>query len=227
MWKDIVKMWRSDGLLESAWKESYEMIQIDHEMFLDALSILRQGASKEKNIELRKKDKVVNSYVRNVRRNLLTHCTTQGANVVPEAMVLVTVIIDLELIGDYTKQIVNLSLNYPGTLHGGKFEDELRRIEAGVGSNFENTQSCLESDDVARALDVLEENRFVKHSCNECLMGYIGEEDDSLTPGQAAALTLYTRWLQTINSHLRSITSSVVNPFDRIGFKQKREPAEA
>ena len=34
----------------------------------------------------------------------------------------------------------------------------------------------------------------------------------------AAAMALYVRYLKRINSHLRNIASSVVNPFDHISF---------
>jgi hypothetical protein len=36
------------------------------------------------------------------------------------------------------------------------------------------------------------------------------------------SLAMYFRWLKRINSHLRNITTSVVNPFDRIGFEPKK-----
>ena len=41
----------------------------------------------------------------------------------------------------------------------------------------------------------------------------------SLTTTAAATLALYIRWLKRINAHLRNITTSIVNPFDLIGFK--------
>jgi len=54
-------------------------------------------------------------------------------------------------------------------------------------------------------------------------MELVKEEDKSIRPGDAVSLGMYFRWLKRINSHLRNITSSVVNPFDRIGFKPKKK----
>jgi len=51
----------------------------------------------------------------------------------------------------------------------------------------------------------------------------VREEDKNIPPGDAAALALYIRWLKRINSHLRNITTSIVNPFDRIGFEPKKK----
>jgi len=47
----------------------------------------------------------------------------------------------------------------------------------------------------------------------------IKEEDKNIPCGDAISLGLYFRWLKRINSHLRNITTSIVNPFDRIGFE--------
>ncbi|MCK5456067.1 MAG: hypothetical protein KAI45_03005, partial [Melioribacteraceae bacterium] len=47
-------------------------------------------------------------------------------------------------------------------------------------------------------------------------------EDTTLTTGSAVALAVYLRALKRIFAHLRNVTSSVVNPFHRIGFKPKK-----
>jgi len=52
-------------------------------------------------------------------------------------------------------------------------------------------------------------------------MDLIREDDKAIRPGDAVALGIYFRWLKRINSHLRNITTGVVNPFDRIGFEPK------
>ena len=41
---------------------------------------------------------------------------------------------------------------------------------------------------------------------------------EEISPGDSAALALYSRYLKRISAHLNNMISSVVNPFDRIGF---------
>ena len=55
------------------------------------------------------------------------------------------------------------------------------------------------------------------------LIKQVKEKDKELLPGDAVTLAMYIRWLKRINSHLRNITTSVVNPFDQIGFKPKED----
>ena len=38
-------------------------------------------------------------------------------------------------------------------------------------------------------------------------------------PNEAVTTALYVRFLKRISAHLMNIASSVVNPFDRIGFR--------
>ena len=37
---------------------------------------------------------------------------------------------------------------------------------------------------------------------------------------QGASIVLYARYLKRIGAHLKNITSTIVNPYDRIGYNQ-------
>ena len=40
------------------------------------------------------------------------------------------------------------------------------------------------------------------------------------SPSKTAAVTLYARYLKRIGAHLKNITTTLINPFDSIGYKQ-------
>jgi phosphate uptake regulator len=136
---------------------------------------------------------------------------------------LISIIIDIERIGDYAKNMVELAIAHPGKLHGGEFEDEIARIESALEDNFIQTKKCFEEGDADFALELLKKYAWVNEECDEILAAIVKEQDCNIKPGDAAALVLYSRWLKRINSHLRNITTSVVNPFDRIGFEPKKK----
>ncbi|MFH1941255.1 MAG: PhoU domain-containing protein [bacterium] len=225
MWLKLINAWKSDNLLEQAWRQSYEMLDITHEMFLEAVRVLRQSDSTIIKKEIRNKDKIVNRYQQEVRRKVMTHCALQGPNELPGGLVLVSIVIDIERIGDYTKNIVELAAIHPNRLKGGLFEENLQRVEKAVKDNFIRTKECIESSDPSVALKLLKEYAWVSSECDERSFEIILEKDKNIRPGDAATLVLYFRWLKRVNSHLRNITTSVVNPFDRIGFKPT-EPSE-
>ena len=51
---------------------------------------------------------------------------------------------------------------------------------------------------------------------NEIIMGKIGDLDI----GTASAVGLYARYLKRISAHSRNLISSIVNPFERIGYPE-------
>ncbi len=208
----------ADNLLKQAWRQSFEMLEICQEMFIEAMTILRERNDANLSEEIRQRDKIVNKYEQEVRRKVMTHCTVQGPTAVPGGMALVSIIIDIERIGDYTKNIVDLARNHPTRLQGGMLEDDLRRIEAAVKDNFIRTRNCIESSDKEKALKLLSDYEWVSVQCDDSLWEIVKEKDKDIEPGDAASLALYFRWLKRINAHLRNMTTSVVNPFEKIGF---------
>ncbi len=218
MWKQLMRLLSSDNLLQQAWHQSNEMLEICQKMFLEAMTILRERNDAILSEEIRQRDKIVNKYEQEVRRKVMTHCTVQGPTSVPGGMALVSIIIDIERIGDYTKNIVDLARNHPMRLLGGAFEKDLQRIEAAVKDNFARTRTCVELSDKEIALKLLKDYEWVSVQCDNFLWNIVKEKDKDLSSGEAASLALYFRWLKRINAHLRNITTSVVNPFEKIGF---------
>lgn len=209
--------------MDRAYQRSYLMLDLTRVMFSRAKESLRQLEDDQIGIDIYDKDSEINKYEREVRRNVFNHLTVSGAAKLPSGLALVSIIIDIERIGDYTKNIVELALNHPGKLHGGKYEKDLQRVEQALEDNFAKTRDCFESCDETTAINLLEEYKWVNPICDKILIGLIKEEDKNILCGDAVSLAMYFRWLKRINSHLRNIMTSVVNPFDRIGFEPKKQ----
>lgn len=218
MWRNLISMWKSDNLLEQAWSQSFEMLTITWEMFQEAVRVLREENNTILNKEVRDKDKKVNRFQQDVRRKVLTHCAVQGSCDLASAMVLVNVVIDIERIGDYTKNIVDLASSHVSRLAGGLFENSLVKVEEAVQEAFQQTRQIIVKSDVEAARALLKSYEWVNPECDQRCNELIHEKDHSLHSGDAATLALYFRSLKRINSHLRNIVTSVVNPFDRIGY---------
>ncbi len=219
MFKKWLDIFKKDTLMDRSYKRSFMMLDLTREMFLKAKESLRFREDRDVDLNVRDRDLEINKYEREVRRNVFNHLVVGGKADLPSALVLVSIIIDIERIGDYTKNIVELAIDHPGKLTGGKFEEDLQRVEAAVEDNLVQTRACFETGDRNLALELLEKYKWVNDVCDDTLEGLIKEADKDIRPGDAVALGIYFRWLKRINSHLRNITTSVVNPFDRIGFE--------
>lgn len=223
MFRKWLAIFKKDSLMDRAYQRSFKMLDITQAMFLEAKESLRQREDSEIDLKVKETDKEVNSYEREVRRMVFNHLAVTGAVNLPSGFTLISIIIDIERIGDYAKNMVELALDHPGKLHGGEFEKKIMKIEEALGDNFIQTKKCFEEGDGGFAFELLKKYAWVNDACDEIVVALVKEKDDKIKSGDAAALVLYTRWLKRINSHLRNITTSVVNPFDRIGFEPKKK----
>lgn len=222
MWKELIKLWKADNLLLQALNQSYEMLEIAHEMFRKAVESLRHTET-EVDVETRKKDKLINQYEREVRRKVLTHLSVMGTGDLPAGLVLVTIIIDIERIGDYIKNIIDLANMHVPKLDNPEFRKDLKEVEHAVDKLFSRTLECLRTNDDELALEIMNENKLLGKQCEDVIQDLIKNEKEGMPTTDAVSLALYFRYLKRINAHLKNITSSVVNPFDRIGYKYKGE----
>ena len=129
MFKQIFEIFKSDSLYEQALRECHEMLAIDKTMLEASVKSLRSSDSAEIEIDIYAMDKKINEFERDVRRKVMTHLAIGGKDDIGSGLVLVSVVIDIERIGDYTKNIYDLAVNHPKKLEGGVVEDRLQKIE--------------------------------------------------------------------------------------------------
>jgi len=223
MFKKWLEIFRKDTLLDRAFRRSYEMLDLTRTMFIKSRESLRKLEDGQIDIDIRDKDLEVNKYEREVRRDVFNHLAVRGTATLSSGLVLISIIIDIERIGDYTKNMVELAKTHPGKLSGGKFEDEIQKIGDDVTDQFKITKHCLECDDLEEGKAQLDKYFYINKACDRLVTCLVSEEDSNIAAGDAVALALYIRWLKRINSHLRNIITSIVNPFDRIGFEPKKK----
>ncbi|MFQ5902290.1 MAG: PhoU domain-containing protein, partial [Candidatus Binatia bacterium] len=207
MLKELFAIFKKDTLLDKAYKRSYHMVDITWEMFLTSTKSLRVMDNSELNINIYDRDIEVNKYQREVRRDVLSHLAVAGAHDIYSGLLLVSIIIDIERIGDYTKNIVELAMNHPAKLHGGMFEEDLKKIETAVEDTFKRVRTAFETTDVQDAEKLLNEYQWVNRLCDQRVIDYIKGVDKNISSVDAVSLALYFRYLKRINSHLRNIAT--------------------
>ena len=222
MIREILSVFKANTLMDRAFQRSYDMLDLTYKMYLQAKEVLRNTEHTELEFDISDEDIEVNKYQREVRKDVFNHLVLTDGEQLSSGLVLVSIVIDIERIGDFTKNIVEIAQSHPQRLHGGKFEDDLLRIEDAVDDNFKRTIDVFKTSDEVAARKLIKEYKWVPRLSDKSLMALVKQEDPSITSGSAAALALYFRSLKRINAHLRNVTTSVVNPFHRIGFKPKK-----
>lgn len=222
MIKELLAIFKSDSLMDRAYNRSFEMLEKTKNMFMEAKEVLRNSEHNELNIDIDDEDIEVNKYQREVRKDVLKHLALEGVDELPTGLVLVTIVIDLERIGDYTKNIVEIAKNHKPKLNGGEFEEDLRKLEDAVLVNFDKTLEVFRDADEEKGRELLAEQKWISKQADKIINSFMRSEVSGFNCADVAALILYIRSLKRIYSHLRNITTSVVNPFHRIGYKPKK-----
>ena len=221
MFKQIFKLFKSDTLYNQALNECYEMLDIDLEMFQESIHVLRNQDDSKSKIDIAKTDIKINKFERSVRRKVMTHLAVSGTEDLGSGLILTSVVIDIERIGDYTKNIYDLSKFYSKRLNGAELEKDLAEVEKNVIALFQNSIKAFKEQDIELARQLMKDYKenISKQSdkiTNDIISGKMNIEAD-----RATAIAMYSRYLKRIAAHSRNLISSIVNPFERIGYKEE------
>lgn len=222
MFESFKQLFNGENLLDEAFKTTVEMIEYDHRMYSASREVLRESDTDELPFDIRRMDRKINKYERQVRRHVLTHLTIAGtANLLP-GLALVSVVIDVERIGDYTKNIVDLASKHPSPLQAGSQEEAISRIEQVNEDIFPKVIEVMKSQDSELARSVMAQEHDTARVADGVINTTLSEPIAGLSTPEVVCLAMYARFLKRINAHLTNIASSAVNPFPRISFREKR-----
>ena len=222
VFKDLVNIWKSEDSLSQAWNESNDMLHLSHDIFNDAVEALRSGEKNKvlKSIKLR--DEKINDYHREIRKKVVTYYSvSKDVTNIGSGLVLINIIVDIERIGDYSKNILDLAKHYPKKFVSEKFSENLSIIEKVVIDRFSTTIQAVENMDEKIADDLITSYRNdLGKISDKIVASSISGEIEIGKENRTASVALYARYLKRIGAHLKNITSSVVNPFESIGYNK-------
>jgi phosphate transport system protein len=209
MLREILKLLNRDNLQVQALSECYEMLDMCHTMVRASVRSLRETDTDEVDVDVYQMDRRLNSFERDVRRKVMTHLSLGNTADIASGLTLVSIVIDLERIGDYTKNIYDLARAHPTRLHAGEHEEVVSAVEQTTLENFDRTVKAFKTGDIDEARKLMVE--YKADISKQC-----AEVEGRLVRGE----TLFMRFLKRISAHSRNLVSSLVNPVDRIGYEE-------
>jgi len=219
MLRELFEAFRKNNLLAQAFAQSAEMLQLDRDMFNVAVQSLRHSDDSSLPMDIYAADRKINTYEMDVRRKVLTHMAVSSGTDLNAGLILVSIVIDIERIGDYTKNIVDLTLRHPDRLDCRIFERDISRMEETVRKSFDALINAIPESDVDQAHSVMSEHWWIGKHADDIVYQLLEREIENISAHDAVAIALYARYLKRISAHLMNTASSIVNPFDRIGFR--------
>ncbi len=167
------------------------------------------------------RDRQLNKYERSVRRKILTHLAVSPKADVNASLVIQAIVIDIERIGDYTKNIVELAVGLPEPFDGGEMNEEILELERIVDKMFEDLVPALVNSDQEMARGILRSHKSLSGRVERGLQLLRADQVLKGQSGKAVTAALYLRYLKRVSAHIKNVATSVVNPFHRIGFREK------
>ena len=197
---EIISVWRKEDLLSEAWEKSLEMLDLSHNMFVKAVKKSKKQESLSVLKQLKNRDKEINKYQREVRRKIITHFSLQNnINDISSIIVLMNMVVDIERIGDYSKNILDLAIYYPERLNTKILHPELHEIEQVVKSRFDKTVNAIKTEDVELASKLIKGFKKQVTTASDRIVNNIISGELNLESGsESAAIVLYARYLKRI-----------------------------
>lgn len=163
---------------------------------------------------LKKSDRQVNRGEREIRRELMVHAGVSGAADYPLMMVYMSIIKDIERIGDYSKNIWDLCVDgfvLAGAPDQQMWEDRITRTQDLIGM----TATVFADRDRDKAAEILPQ-------MDDWTSEFDAEIALLMTSDATAAFgvprALLNRYLKRITAHLMNVMTSVVMPLDRLDY---------
>jgi phosphate transport system protein len=201
-----------------------QMLDAGRHMFDTAANAFLGGTDVEViRKDLFKTDKRINRAERQIRREIVVHASIHGATDFPACLVLMSIVKDAERVGDNGKNLFDLTELAPEKPQGEHrdwlvdLKDRISRMMAGCREIFDSQQE-------AAATKLIVEAKAIEDLCDDKIRMLVrGDHVSKMGP----AYVLAYRYFKRVTAHVRNITSSVVQPVDKLDFTSKITTEEA
>lgn len=194
-----------------------EMLDVAQKEFLLACRVALDGTPAEKvRDELSGYDKSVNKAERQIRKELVVHCSVRGV-IEPECLVMMSIAKDAERLGDYAKNIYDMGELAP-SLPTGDDRERLLILRTLIRRYFEWSKKAILEEDEELASRTICECQWAGKQCDANTEQLLNLETPT---SRTASDVLMYRFMKRMTSHLRNICSSVVQPLHKLDFTKK------
>lgn len=192
-----------------------EMLRLDRYEFDLAMSALfGEVVAAEVNDELRSTDQKVNALEREIRRELVVHVSVYGGVDTPNVLIYMSIVKDIERLGDYGKNLLDLALD------GASFADVpdvegWRRLAAATSAYISDVGAAFLARDVESSRRLLTHGDKLLDHFDDSVSALVRGDD---TGPQAVARALAHRYMKRVVAHLMNVLSAVTMPIDKLDF---------
>lgn len=222
MLRELLAIFRSENPLSAMGEQFAKMLKLTLEMTNRAGTVFFENKNNpEDRTRIYEQDVRVNQLERSIRKNVVAHLTLPGNTPdVPYCLLLMSLVKDVERIGDYAKNLAELVDIRPEPVADDEILHELQEIRRGVEDAFRSTWEIFASSDEERAMQYIRQGRDLAHRCETLILRIARASYDAST---AAVLVLCTRYYKRIGGHAINVLSAVVMPLHKVDYYDEDE----
>ncbi len=215
MFKDILSLWKGEEFLGKVVRDFGNMLKEAQEIFDKATAVFwKKILPSEVHAQIYSKDRKINEEEQRIRRRLIEHLAINPRKDFTACLVFMSVVKDAERIGDYCKNIFELSYILKSSL-----DDDLSKsfkdLEAQIRENLGEISSAFISADNKKAITLMQRHGKISSQCESMIRSMINQE---LSVDKTVCYTLLLRYYKRISAHIANIASAIVNPIEKIDY---------
>lgn len=220
MFKELLSLFRSSDSITSMAANFSEMLSVAQEISTSAGQVFFGEAGQADPLEISKRDVAINKLERKIRKQVTAHLT-MGSNVsdVPYCLVLMSIVKDVERIGDYAKNLAEVHDEGGAAVPDDALGAELRDLRAIVEDIFGRVSGVFANSNADQASAMIERGRDVNRRCDALIAEVARSDYDAAT---TMSMILGARYYKRIESHLLNVLSSVVMPLHKLDYYDER-----
>jgi phosphate uptake regulator len=219
MLKQILDAYRTHRVMVAVEEEIRKIFKISRELFSASSGALLE--CKEVGFDLYARDREINLTVVGIRKKIVEHLAVTSSENVSGELVFLKIVNDLERIGDYSKNIMDLHKMMESCLVDNPYIQRFQDVYRNIDTFFDKAENALFDGPETEAYAVIQGHRSVNWTCEKILEELMEDEDLKAPVGIALALT--ARYYKRVSSHLKNVASTAVNPYSHIGYMKTPE----
>jgi len=219
--RDLFKIFSDRDPLSEVSDDFAKMLDLTQNMTHLAGQIFFGEEEKSARDQVLRLDIQVNELERVIRRALLVHLAVPGNSVdVPYSLLLMSLVKDVERLGDYAKNLAEIVDIRPEPHPEGQVLSELMAIRQSVAVAYQSCAKVVTSAQRKEATELIRRGRETARRCDQLITGIGSSDYDAAT---TTAFILGTRYYKRINAHVLNVLSSVVMPLDKVDYYDEKE----
>lgn len=217
MLREVLSLLSSTEPLKELGDNFAKMLERSTELMVAAGDLyFGEAGSPAQRTEIYRRDVKINKLERRIRKQVIKHLSLAGtSNDLPFCLLLMSLVKDVERIGDYAKNLTEVHDFRPGLLPDDEIVAELKAIRGEVEEVSGATLTVFVNADRERAMELIEQIRATLQRCDGLIVGIAQSDYDA---GAATAVALGTRYYKRIGAHTMNVLTSVVMPLHKLDY---------